>query len=276
MAASFTIFAALAPELRNKIWRAALPDDVGPSLFFYRHTGCWCARRLKTSDPGYIPETGEMAMDFRTDLLGSDSRLEIPLVSVNREARSIAIGWLDKQGFDTKNLHHHHHIMARSFNCDSDALYISDEKWRDFLNEPSHRMSRRDLRNRNVQVHPNVTRFAVSESFFTRADLLKTLPDVETWMDLRVVFVVVGAQPDVRLTTVRWELEGVDGGAFIWDRERQDFGFRKGTETLVDEDAYTRIGDAARAHLPEGLLQHHNLKTLEIRPVSVGRKHNCI
>ncbi|KAM3500563.1 hypothetical protein MY10362_006286 [Beauveria mimosiformis] len=265
MPVSFTVFAALAPELRNQIWRAALPDDVGPSLFFYRNMGCWCARRLKISDPGYIPETGEMAMDFRTDLLGSDTRLQMPLVSVNREARSIAKDWLEKQGFDTKNLRHHHHIMTRSFNCDSDALYISDKKWPEFLYEPSHRMRRRDLYNRNVEVHSNVTRFAVSESFM-RADLLKTLPDVETWMDLRVVFVVVGAQPDVRLATVRWELEGVDGGAFIWDRERQDFDFRKGAGTLVDADAYTRIGDAARAHLPEGLLQHHNMKTLEIRP----------
>ncbi|KAM3482968.1 hypothetical protein MY8738_003652 [Beauveria namnaoensis] len=166
--------------------------------------------------------------------------------------------------------------MARTFNYDSDALYISDETWPDFLRLPRRRMRRRGLYNRNVKVHPNVSRFAVSESFFTRCDLLETLPDVETWMDLRVVFVVVGAQPDVRLRTVRWELEDVDEGAFIWDRERQDFNFRRGTGTLVDADAYRRIGDAARAHLPKGLLQHHNIKTLEIRPVSVGRKYNCI
>ncbi|KAM3509918.1 hypothetical protein MY11210_006108 [Beauveria gryllotalpidicola] len=276
MTVSFTVFAALAPELRNKIWHAALPDDVRPSLFFYRNIGCWCARRLKVSDPGYIPEAGEMAMDFRTDLLGSDNRFQMPLVSVNREARSIALDWLDKHGFDTKNLHHHHHIMTRPFDCDSDALYISAEKWREFLDEPSNRMRERDLSNRNVEIHPNVTRFAVSESFFTRADLLKSLPDIETWMDLRVVFVVVGAQPDIRLTTVRWELEGVDGGVFVWDRERQDFHFRRGTGTLVDAAAYKRIGDAARAHLPDGLLKHDNMQTLEIRPVRVGRKHNCI
>ncbi|KAM3528412.1 hypothetical protein NHJ13051_002393 [Beauveria bassiana] len=276
MTTSFTIFEALPPELRNKIWRAALPDDVGPALFFYKHKRYWCARRLKRSEPGYIPRAGVMTMDFRTDLLGDDIHLYMPLVLVNREARSIAIDWLEQQGFDAKNLHPHHHIMTRTFNYDSDALYISDEQWEGFLEEPCLFRSRRGLYNRHVKVHPNVSRFAVSESFFTQRNLLERLPDVETWMDLRVVFVVVGAQPDVRQRTVRWKLEDVDKGAFIWDRERQDFDFRRGTGTLVDADAYRRIGDAARAHLPKGLLQHHNMKTLEIRPVSVGRKHNYI
>lgn len=97
MATAFPGFPDLPPELRNKIWRAALPADIGRPLYFYRTRPYWCPRRLEESDPAFLKDVGEMAMDFRTDLLGNDEELDVRLVFVNREARAIALFWLEKQ-----------------------------------------------------------------------------------------------------------------------------------------------------------------------------------
>ncbi len=54
-------------------------------------------RRIEPSDPAYIEDVGELAIDFRTDLLGDHQQFHIPLVLVNHEARRIGLSWLDKQ-----------------------------------------------------------------------------------------------------------------------------------------------------------------------------------
>lgn len=98
MPASFVLFSSLAAELRNQIWRDALPHHIGPTLYSYRKRGCWCPRRLTESEPGYIAGNDDLnlAFEFRTELLDDDNQYHVPLFSVNREARSIVIAWLQE------------------------------------------------------------------------------------------------------------------------------------------------------------------------------------
>ena len=61
---------SLPAELRNRIWRDALPDKDGPALYFYRKR-CWCPRRLLKSDEGYddSDEQSNLHLEFRHDLV---------------------------------------------------------------------------------------------------------------------------------------------------------------------------------------------------------------
>lgn len=108
MTTVFHRFADLPPELRNAIWRAALPKDVGPSLFFYRGRGCWVVRRC---DEPYDPYT---EMEFRTDLLGDDNQYRVPLILVNREAHNLALSWLDEHVCFADLIYKQHELLIMS------------------------------------------------------------------------------------------------------------------------------------------------------------------
>jgi hypothetical protein len=95
--AVFPLFSVLPLELREQIWRDALPKPAGPALYFYRGRGCWVPRPLTESDPGYKAGADRQAFEFRTDRLGHDNQFDLPLVFVNREARRVALAWLRKQ-----------------------------------------------------------------------------------------------------------------------------------------------------------------------------------
>lgn len=101
-------------------------------------------------------------------------------------------------------------------------------------------------------------------------ELIEWLPEMEMWLDIRAIFVVVGAQPDGESGPWRWKLEGADAGAFVWDSEKRDLEFRRGVG-IVDEDVYRRIGEAARANLSDQLQAYMRNKTLEILPVTIDR-----
>ncbi|OAA75732.1 hypothetical protein LEL_07720 [Akanthomyces lecanii RCEF 1005] len=252
MTAAFHRFPDLPAELRNAVWRAALPDDVGPSLFFYRNRGCWRVRRLNESDPEFIPVDGELEMKFRTDLLGYDNQYQVPLIFVNHEAHSLAVSWLDEHGIKIKILRPKQYIFTRPFDYDSDVLYIADDKWKDFCSEPGDRQHAADLLNRNHTIPNTVSRYAVSEKLFLQRELIEWLPEMETWLDIRAIFVVVGAQPDSESGPWRWKLEGADAGNFVWDTEKQELEFRRGVG-IINEDVYRMIGEAARTNLSDQL-----------------------
>lgn len=100
-----------------------------------------------------------------------------------------------------------------------------------------------------------------------RRKLIGYLATMYMWMDVRSIFVVVGAQPDDEPGPWRWRLEGTDAGAFVWDGEKRDFDFRRGVGA-IDEDVNKRIGEFARANLSD--LLHRN-RTVEIMPVTIVR-----
>ena len=272
---TFPLFSSLYPELRNQIWHDALPGKVGPALYFYRK-GCWCPRRLSKSDEGYDPENDEnnLNFEFRHDLL-DDTQFEVPLVFVNREARSIALAWVREQGIEIRPREDGQHpVFVRPFDPSCDALYIALDKWDDFLCEPDDRRFQPDLFEQLVDIKPDLTRIAVPEALL-RSEVA-TLPEMfQYFFHLEVLFVVVDAQPDLQAADNdmkvqrRWEFERTQGGVFFWDDDRGSFDFRD-SKYVGDEASYRLIKEASKG-LSEGLVKNH-IHNFEIQPVFAVRR----
>ncbi len=160
--------------------------------------------------------------------------------------------------------------FIRSFTPKIDALYVPDDKWADFCVELTDRMGEPDLVNRNLDATNKVTRIAVSETLFLQTEVSQWLPSLQIQLDLGVIFVVVGTQPDVQQGPWRWELEGIDAGAFVWNMDSREFEFQQGTGTIYDEDVYRKIAEATLC-LRERMVWY-SVGSVEVRPVSITRK----
>lgn len=266
---TFPLFSSLPRELRDQIWRDALPDIAGPALYVYRK-GCWCPRRLSKSDEGYDPENDEnnLNLEFRHDLL-DDTQFEISLVFVNREARGIALAWVREQGIKIRPREdRQYHIFVRSFDPTRDALYVALDAWDDFLCEPVDRQSQSDLFGQLVDLRPHLTRIALPEALLrSEVDILSEL--FHYYFHLEVLLIVVNAQPDLQSTENvaqvqrRWEFESTPGGAFFWDRDRGGFG-SENSEYIGDEALY-RLMEEANKVLSEELAKPYN-RSFKIQP----------
>ncbi len=270
---TFPLFSSLSPELRNQIWRDALPDKVGPALYFYRK-GCWCPRRLSKSDEGYDPENDELNLnfEFRHDLL-DDVQIEVPLVFVNREARGIALAWTHEQGIEIRPREDGQYpLFVRPFDPMRDALYIALDRWDDFLCEPSDRLFQLDLFDQLIVVSTDLTRIAVPEALL-RSEVAK-LDDMFANFEPRVLFIIVDPQPDLQSADNdmkvqrRWEFESTQGGAFFWNKDRG--GFDLGDSEYIGDEALYRLIEEANKGLGEGLARYH-IRSFEIRPVFAVR-----
>jgi hypothetical protein len=131
---TFPLFSILAGELRNQIWRHALPKDIGPVLYFFKH-GCWGARRRTADEYRYDAENDDnnLVCEWRDDLL-DDSQFKMPMVLVNRKARGIALDWMEEQGIKTRlGEKGQQRLLVRSFDKTRDVLYVGLDKWIGFL-----------------------------------------------------------------------------------------------------------------------------------------------
>ena len=169
---TFHLFTSLAPELRHQIWHAALPDEIGPALYFYKK-GSWCPQHPLPSDERSNFENDEPYVDFefRHDLLDA-VQVEIPLFFVNREARHIALAWIHKHNIKMRAYAREcgqlqAPVFVSRFDPIYDTLYIAVDKWDEFLCEPDDRCFQPDMVEQFIHVHPaNVTRIAVPEALF--------------------------------------------------------------------------------------------------------------
>ena len=161
----FPLFSNLAPELRDQIWRDALPDEVSPALYSYKE-GCWSPRHLLPTDEEYDSTDHDLNLnfEFRHDLLCA-LEVEVPLFFVNHEARKIALAWIREHGIETHaNMDRQSPIFVCPFNPSRDVLYVAREKWEDFLHEPDDRCFHPDLVDQMVtNIMANVTHIAISE-----------------------------------------------------------------------------------------------------------------
>lgn len=272
---TFPLFSSLSPELRNQIWRDALPVKVGPALYFYRK-GCWCPRRLSKSNEGYDPENDEnnLNFEFGHDLL-DDVQFDVPLVVVNREARGIALGWVREQDIEIRPREDRQYpVFVRPFDPMRDALYIALDKWNDFLCEPDDRQFQPDLFGQLVDIKPDLTRIAVPEALL-RSEII-TLPEMfRYFFHLKVLFIIVDAQSDLQSADNdmkvqrRWEFESTQGRAFFWNDNRDSFDF--GDSEYIGDEALCRLIEKANKGLGEGLAKNH-IRSFEIRPVFAIRR----
>ena len=170
---TFPLFSSLALELREQIWRDALPNEVGPVLYLYRK-GYWCPREE------YDPQNHEtnLNFEFRHDLLNV-VQFEVPLYFVNREARKIALAWVRTHGIEIRaRKKRESPIFVCPFNPIRDVLYIPPNKWDEFLCEPDDRCSEPDLLERLLDVKTaDVTRIAVPEMLF-RSEIAAALAEM--------------------------------------------------------------------------------------------------
>lgn len=270
----FPLFTRLPRELRDQIWRDALPDKVGPSLSLYKK-GCWCPRRLSESDTGYDPENDEnnLNFEFQHDLL-DDIRFEMPLVYVNREARDLALAWVREQGVEMRpHEKSRRPLFVRPFDPKRDALYVALDQWNDFLREPEDRLSQPDLFERLVNTKSDVTRVAVPVALLQHE--LASLPEMfRYFFNLKALLIVIAqldlpsADNDVKAQH-RWDFESVQGGAFFWNNDRGGFDSENG-ESFGDEAVYRLMEEASRG-LGKGLANNH-IGSFEIRLVFAVRR----
>lgn len=272
---TFPLFSSLPRELRDQIWRDAMPDRIGSALFFYKK-GCWHPRRLSQSDEGYDPENDENNLNFEFchDLL-DDMQIESPLVFANHEARGIALAWIREQNIEIRPSENRQDpIFVHPFDPMHDALYIALDKWDDFLCEPNDRLSEPDLIQQLVDIKSDLTHIAVPEALL-RSEVA-SLPEMfQYYFQLKVLFIVADAQPDLQSADnevkvqQRWEFESTQGGSFFWDYDRG--GFDSGNSEYIGDENLCRLIEEATKELGEGLAKNY-IRDFEIRPVFVVRR----
>jgi hypothetical protein len=230
--------------------------------------------------------------EFRTDRLNNDCQFDLPLVSVNREARRVALAWLREQvsrivvvsglngllifqGIEIRLHADRRPRFVRPFDPELDALYVARDKWEEFCLEPTDRLFEPDLHGQSVDLKSDLVKIAVSEALFLESEAISWMPELEKWFEhLRVLLVVIGPQPNIDGIPGpwRWELEGIEGASFSWSKDKQDFDFHGGKDEVSRDNAlYEKLAEAANRGLREELL-NRRLDHLEIRPVFAVRR----
>jgi hypothetical protein len=226
---AFPLFQSLPPELRNKIWRDALPDAVKSAFFFYKN-GLWGFRRRTEADDGYDAMHDELNWNFAWDYKQLDSvRYDVPLVFVNREARSMALDWIRDQGLKMRTVKDEHRLtFVRGWNPMNDILYVDLGQLEPLIFDVTKRFSEGNI-DGPVTVETHVKHLAVSPALLQIAHHFIKVFDWFT--SVTVLYVIIGEQPDplsATYATRPWELVDAEQGAFVYDNELSDFVQERG------------------------------------------------
>lgn len=138
---------------------------------------------------------------------------EVPLVFVNREARGIALAWVREQGIKICSRENRQYpIFVRPFDPMRDTLYVTLDKWYDFLCKPNDQQFKPDLFEQLVNFKSDLTRMAVPEALLpSNVTLLSEM--FQYFFNLKVLIIIVDAQPDLQSADNdvkvqrRWEFE---------------------------------------------------------------------
>ncbi|PWY82087.1 hypothetical protein BO70DRAFT_379630 [Aspergillus heteromorphus CBS 117.55] len=150
---------APAPNLapRPPLPHHALPPHLRTRLLDPRH--------LTPSDPDYDPSTPDSNLNFEFDHTRlPPMQVSLPLYFVNREAHDLTVSWLRKHPtiavrFDPAA---QCVFFTKPYDPRTDAMYVSLERWTEFICEPFDRQFEPDLLNRNLGCPaPEVRRIAV-------------------------------------------------------------------------------------------------------------------
>lgn len=161
MAAHFTLFSQLIPELRLMIWRLALPTFRGNKKLPYPYQkGCWVFEDL-----GLEPDRNGEDLHIRFDTTRLKSvHVALPLYLVNREARDVTLKWLREQRMTIQqNLSGSICEAIRPFDPRHDTMFVSSTKIKKFVKELLKRPLKRDMRHRHFSTsNPALPRLAVT------------------------------------------------------------------------------------------------------------------
>ncbi|RAK79288.1 uncharacterized protein BO72DRAFT_40844 [Aspergillus fijiensis CBS 313.89] len=219
----FFKFSYLPAELRTQIWEDSLPQKLGRPIYRWKE-GCW---QLSPCDP--TTGAGQPTLEFRHTLL-QNVRMDLPQGFVNREARTIALRWLQRQGATiTVDPAQQPLTVARVFDPIHDALYISSGASEDYLHfilEPFERLE--ELEGQSVTtIPPAVRQIALARELFVNSaglfhDIFRHFQHIQT------VYVIEDVPPDLEQPledTLQdwWELERTTGVRISWDFTRDRF-----------------------------------------------------
>jgi hypothetical protein len=140
MAKEFTLFPQLITELRLEIWRFALPDPPPIRPLFRYKEGCWVIEELGPvpwEDPD--PNGENLQARFDTSQL-EPLHIPVPLYSVNREARGVAIKYLSKHRLVASlNRTQYGFEIVRHFDPQIDTIFLPAADAYVFGGEPGDR-----------------------------------------------------------------------------------------------------------------------------------------
>lgn len=265
----FPLFSRLCPELRNQIWRDALPDRIGPVLCSYKKRAR-CPRRLTESDEEYEPDTDESNLNFeyRHDL-SDNVQYDVPLVFVSREARGIALTWVRQQSLEIRPREDRRYpVFERSFDPMRDALYYPHDIWEYIGAEP-------DSFEKIVHFFMDTTYLAVPEALLRR-EWTYFCQMIWRFSRFEILFIIVDAPADLQCaytemnTQRRWELKSTQGGSIFWKLDSGGFDLGN-SDHLCHETLYKLIEEIDNKGLGFELA-FTRIASFEIRPViAVGR-----
>ncbi|KAF7904654.1 hypothetical protein EAF00_001988 [Botryotinia globosa] len=222
----FPIFMRFAPEIRSKIWLDTLPDTIKPALFRYKR-GCWHLLHLTKYDPcgQYDPrdDTKNMRLEFRHNMLGH-VQIETRLVSVNHEAREIAVRWAQKKGFVVQRFEGYP-IFSCPFNPGRDILYIPHGDVVRFMNEAIEILNKVEAANRKPLPRTFVKNFAIMEiSMWTYGPPFLSRV-FKQFLPVGMLVVLISTELETEFAyrylnlQDRWEFR--KGGAWVWDNKKK-------------------------------------------------------
>ena len=169
IASTFHLFTSLSAELRDEIWRYALPEKDEPALYFYKKGG-WRPERPLPSDIRCGSEDDEATVHvfYRHDMLDA-VQVKIPLLFVNHEAHHMVLAWAHKQNTQLRIYTYEQGgsripTLVRPFDAFQDVLYIPVDEWKNFNMEPWDRMFQPDVMDRMVCTHPILKKIAIPEA----------------------------------------------------------------------------------------------------------------
>lgn len=253
MATEFTLFPQLITELRLHIWRMALPVPISNLLYPFKK-GCWTY-----GDLGLEPDPNgeDLYMEFDTNLL-EPLRVELPLYSVNREARDVVAKYLQQQDLVARRGSSEYEFL-RHFDSRLDTMFVPTEDVDTFIMDLIERRHEPDLLERFVGTSsPILPRLAVTPSGLEalKSESLETVYDAAG--TIGILYVVDIANMGMPTSQA---LQTPACARLIWRSSRKDWD-NFGDETIVME----------LRKLIEGLLDvdftssYHDLEVRLIRP----------
>ncbi|KAJ6442495.1 acetamidase [Purpureocillium lavendulum] len=253
-------------------------DDYGISLKIYQRRDVQVKSEPAAGTSGSKSESNESLPEGLTTTIKGGHRdstrdvetsvhVRIPLLYVNREARDVALAWIQREAKATEVRYREDgtdRVFGRTFEAQRDALYVETETLNDFYSEPYDRLFEPDLAQRMVSSGPGITRLAVSESTFRSEN--SALTDMFDWYSgVAEIFVVVGTQPrwehNSRKVQRRWTLKDAPGCPLVWNLAQQSF--EAPSPESSSPESNTWMADVCRGWTER--LVWHQVETLGVR-----------
>jgi hypothetical protein len=256
----FTLLSKLPGELRNAIWTEAFLDAVNEpraSLAPFK-PGCWPLRGTE--------EEQNLELRFRPELL--DVYMEIPLVYVNREARSVTVARSKKLGLKICTNDDEDPILIRPFETAVDVFFLASRQISQLIMEYYYHMSLPDILDRFFTSGAYVRAIALTEEVVREEanDIVELFNDHITVPQLLVIVnepVELNSVLKDELEKHEWTVTYLSDGV-SWNGEEQRFEGR-GKSEYLDKRTMSRLEKAFRK-------LRFPFRPFEVRPVLARRR----